>query len=63
MFIFLLSYNFVARVPKAHDAGITCLCLARDNDNNSWILTGGFDKVVKVWTPDGQTVHKFDGFR
>ncbi|XP_048588846.1 probable U3 small nucleolar RNA-associated protein 13 isoform X2 [Nematostella vectensis] len=52
----------VSRVNKAHDAGIICMCLARDSDNNTWIFTGGFDKVVKVWSQDGQCMHKFDGF-
>ena len=27
------------------------------------VLTGAFDKVVKVWSQDGQVMHKFDGFR
>lgn len=27
------------------------------------LFTGSFDKVVKVWTQDGQIMHKFDGFR
>jgi len=26
-------------------------------------LSGAFDKVVKVWSQDGQVMHKFDGFR
>ena len=26
------------RVPKAHDAGIICMCLARDSDNNTWLV-------------------------
>eukprot|EP00794_Sanderia_malayensis_P011226 gene11226-12405_t len=44
----------------AHDAGINCLSLARDAENNTWLLTGGFDKTVKVWSQDGQMMHKFD---
>jgi hypothetical protein len=27
------------------------------------LFTGSFDKTVKIWTPDGQIMHKFDGFR
>ncbi|XP_065055672.1 uncharacterized WD repeat-containing protein alr2800-like isoform X1 [Rhopilema esculentum] len=46
----------------AHDAGINCLSLARDNENNTWLLSGGFDKTVKVWSQDGQIMHKFDSF-
>ena len=26
------------RVNKAHDAGIICMCLARDSDNNTWLV-------------------------
>lgn len=56
------SLSVVTKVPKAHDAGIICMCLARDSDNNTWVLSGAFDKVVKVWSQDGQVMHKFDGF-
>ncbi|XP_048258792.1 uncharacterized WD repeat-containing protein alr3466-like [Haliotis rufescens] len=48
--------------PQAHDAGISCLLLARDNENNTWILTGSFDKSVKIWSLDGKLVHKLDNF-
>jgi len=47
---------------SAHESGITILKLARDNENNTWLLTGAFDKTVKVWSQDGQLMHKFDGF-
>ena len=30
---------------QAHDAGITCLILAKDNENNTWW-------VVLVWVTD-----------
>ncbi|XP_073256527.1 uncharacterized protein [Porites lutea] len=56
------SLSVVTKVNKAHDAGIICMCLARDSDNNTWVLSGAFDKVVKVWSQDGQVMHKFDGF-
>lgn len=49
-------------IKEAHEAGITCLSVTRDSDNNTWLFTGSFDKTVKIWTPDGQIMHKFDGF-
>nr|KAG5685672.1 hypothetical protein BaRGS_014479 [Batillaria attramentaria] len=45
-----------------HDAGVTCLVVARDNENNTWILTGSFDKSLKIWSVDGKLVHKLDNF-
>jgi len=56
------SLSVVTKVNKAHDAGIICMCLVHDSDNNTWVLTGAFDKVVKVWSQDGQVMHKFEGF-
>ena len=26
------------------------------------IVTGSFDKSIRVWSPDGKLVHKLDGF-
>ncbi|KAJ8034301.1 Nuclear distribution protein nudF [Holothuria leucospilota] len=48
--------------PKAHEAGICCLSLVRDTDNNTWLITGSFDKVVKIWSVDGKLTHRLDGF-
>ncbi|XP_074652528.1 uncharacterized protein LOC141906930 [Tubulanus polymorphus] len=47
---------------QAHDAGISCLVLAKDNENNNWIVTGSFDKSVKIWSQDGKLVHRLEGF-
>ncbi|XP_019642839.1 PREDICTED: uncharacterized protein LOC109484071 [Branchiostoma belcheri] len=47
---------------NAHDAGINCMIMVKDSENNTWILTGSFDKTVKIWSPDGQLTHKLDGF-
>lgn len=47
---------------EIHDAGITCLVVAKDNENNTWILTGSFDKSFKIWSVDGKLVHKMDNF-
>jgi WD40 repeat protein len=43
--------------PEAHDAGITCLQVAKDTDGSTWVATGSFDKKVKLWTGDGKLVH------
>ncbi|GFN83516.1 vegetative incompatibility protein het-e-1 [Plakobranchus ocellatus] len=45
-----------------HDAGIACLVLAKDNENNTWLLTGSFDKSLKIWSIDGKLIHKLDTF-
>jgi WD40 repeat protein len=38
---------------RAHDAGISCLCVEKDAiENNIWVFTGGFDKTLKIWTGD-----------
>lgn len=48
---------------NAHDAGITCLLVEKDTlENNTWLVTGSFDKTLKIWTNDGKIIHKFDGF-
>ncbi|XP_014787271.1 uncharacterized WD repeat-containing protein all2124 [Octopus bimaculoides] len=47
---------------RAHEAGLTCVVPARDCDNNFWIVTGSFDKTVKIWSIDGNQVHKIDNF-
>ena len=33
-FIYWLFHAY--RIDNAHDAGISCLLLAKDNENNSW---------------------------
>ncbi|KAI8789007.1 vegetative incompatibility protein HET-E-1 [Biomphalaria glabrata] len=45
-----------------HDAGIACLVLAKDSENNLWLLTGSFDKTLKIWSLDGKLIHKLDTF-
>ncbi|XP_071170422.1 uncharacterized protein [Mytilus edulis] len=46
----------------AHDAGISCLLMAKDNENNTWVITGSFDKTAKIWTVDLDLVHRLDNF-
>ncbi|XP_043925379.1 vegetative incompatibility protein HET-E-1-like [Protopterus annectens] len=47
--------------PRAHDAGITDMLLVRERDNTR-LLTGSFDKTVRVWSQDGQMVQKLSIF-
>lgn len=52
----------VVTTPTAHEAGIICLLLVKDNENNMWVVTSSFDKTVRIWSMDGKLVHKLDGF-
>ena len=44
----------------AHDAGITCMICVIDTDNNTFLMTGSFDKLVKIWSSDGKCRHMLD---
>ncbi|PVD20095.1 hypothetical protein C0Q70_20589 [Pomacea canaliculata] len=46
---------------QVHDAGITSLLMAKDIEN-TWIVTGSYDKTVKIWTAEGKLIHKLDNF-
>ena len=48
---------------EAHEAGITCMALIVDQENDqdyAILLTGSFDRTVKVWSTDGQLRHKIE---
>jgi hypothetical protein len=30
--------------------------------DNSWLITGAIDRVVKLWSLDGNLIQRFDGF-
>ncbi|KAJ3124143.1 hypothetical protein HK098_001370 [Nowakowskiella sp. JEL0407] len=48
-------------IYNAHDAAISCMVYGKDADN-SWLITGSFDRTVKLWSLDGNLLQKFDGF-
>jgi len=53
----------VFKNKRAHDAGITSMLVEKDNiENNTWVVTGSFDKTLKIWTSDGKITQKLDGF-
>ncbi|KAK3098170.1 hypothetical protein FSP39_016842 [Pinctada imbricata] len=56
------SLEPIFQVNQAHDAGICCMLLEKDNENNQWIMTGSFDKTVKIWSIDGKFIVKLDNF-
>ncbi|XP_067899004.1 uncharacterized protein [Heterodontus francisci] len=47
--------------PSAHDAGITNLMVVREYESTR-LVTGSFDKSVKVWSQDGQLITKLPYF-
>ncbi|XP_067851984.1 uncharacterized WD repeat-containing protein alr3466-like [Heptranchias perlo] len=47
--------------PSAHDAGITNLMVVREHESTR-LVTGSFDKSVKVWSQDGQLIQKLPHF-
>jgi WD40 repeat protein len=49
-------------IRDAHEASITCMIYGKDADN-SWLITGSIDRVVKLWSLDGSLIQRFDGFR
>jgi WD40 repeat protein len=57
-----LHLRIIANIATAHDAAIQCMVYGKDADN-SWIITGSFDHVVKLWSLDGKCLQRFDGFR
>jgi len=44
---------------NCHEGAISAVTY--DNDNN-WVITGSFDRTVKIWAGDGKQVNKIDGF-
>lgn len=48
-------------VEQAHEAGISCMAHGRSVDN-LYIITGSFDRTVKIWDEKGGLLHKLDKF-
>ncbi|KAI8927284.1 quinon protein alcohol dehydrogenase-like superfamily [Entophlyctis helioformis] len=56
-----LKLRVSSTIRDAHDAAISCMVFGKDADN-SWLITGSFDRVVKLWSLDGNLMQRFDGF-
>jgi WD40 repeat protein len=56
-----LKVHVVTTINDAHEAGITCMTYAKDAEN-AWIITGSFDRTIKLWSTDGNCLQRFDGF-
>jgi WD40 repeat protein len=56
-----LKIKVLKVIKDAHDSAITCMIFGKDADN-SWLISGGFDRVVKLWSLDGSLIGRFDGF-
>nr|KAJ3422640.1 hypothetical protein HK105_007194 [Polyrhizophydium stewartii] len=59
-----LKLRVSSTIKDAHDAAISCMVFGKDADN-SWceLITGSFDRVVKLWSLDGNLMQRFDGFK
>ncbi|KAJ3011791.1 UNVERIFIED_CONTAM: hypothetical protein HDU68_001525 [Siphonaria sp. JEL0065] len=51
-----LKLKPVKTISNAHDAAISCMVYGKDADNRS------FDRIVKLWSLDGNLLQRFDGF-
>ncbi|KAJ3305098.1 hypothetical protein HDV03_002025 [Kappamyces sp. JEL0829] len=56
-----LKIRVTHSIKDAHDASISCMVYGKDADN-SWLITGSIDRVVKLWSLDGNLIQRFDGF-
>ncbi|KAI8611101.1 WD40-repeat-containing domain protein [Chytriomyces sp. MP71] len=56
-----LKMPAVKTITNAHDAAVSCMVFGKDADN-SWLITGSFDRIVKLWSLDGSLLQRFDGF-
>ncbi|KAJ2997848.1 hypothetical protein HDV02_005118 [Globomyces sp. JEL0801] len=56
-----LKLRVASTIKDAHDASISCMIFGKDADN-SWLITGSIDRVVKLWSLDGNLMQRFDGF-
>ncbi|XP_078482123.1 uncharacterized protein LOC100175309 [Ciona intestinalis] len=52
--------DLIHTTSRAHEAGINSMILVKDNENNTWLITGSFDRSVKVWSQDGQLRHRLE---
>ncbi|KAJ3261749.1 hypothetical protein HK103_004700 [Boothiomyces macroporosus] len=63
-----LKLRVTNSIKEAHDASISCMIYGKDADN-SWyyhfnirLITGSIDRVVKLWSLDGNLMQRVDGF-
>lgn len=49
----------ILRINKAHKATVSAISYDRDNTR---IISGSFDKSVKIWNLDGSMIFVIDGF-
>jgi WD40 repeat protein len=61
--IYLFEINTgrqVFRINKAHKATVSAISYDRDNTR---IISGSFDKTVKIWNLDGSLIFEIGGFQ
>ncbi|VDP87006.1 unnamed protein product [Echinostoma caproni] len=49
-------------VREAHCGIISCLTTARNTDGQFLLISGSFDRLIKIWNEDGQLLNVIRGF-
>jgi WD40 repeat protein len=50
----------IVRIPNAHHAAVSVIAY---DDDSQRIISGGFDKRVKIWNQDGTVIFDVEGFK
>ncbi|CAH8448057.1 unnamed protein product [Schistosoma bovis] len=55
--------RILLKIPRAHDGIISCLVKAHNvYDHQKLVISGSFDRHVKIWNDEGQLMHVIENF-